>query len=256
MFSRHNTLLPSPLATWFLCRTVNNSHTPEGLRPSIYIQRFGCLFVFKFTSFLCSRLKLHFRQVNQPLGDRKNYRPDEHLSALDARRLHLNMNLHRFPPYPQSGEYKSSLRLATARDFNALATLEFLGRSQLFRYICPHHRVKRYMRDAADYLVQLTRFNLMDPRTVVIVVEDLVSRGPKGPLESTDRATLRKDSPPESKVVGMAVWRLPKDSNRIGQFSERDWDGTFAENLLFRGRDVDPERNRICSALMHAGCER
>lgn len=160
------------------------------------------------------------------------------------------MNYKAFPPFPDLGP-AGRLRLATRADLNSLIDLEIHDDSQLFRYITPY--TPMYSEVTVRYIEALVRFNLMNPRTmVVVVVQKTESQMP--PVQPKIRA--ERTIGPANRIVGMAVWRLPKDSARIGQFVVRGLNTHFTpaqeRNL---DRDVDPLRHLLCSALMHAGCE-
>lgn len=122
--------------------------------------------------------------------------------------------------------------------------------SQLFRYLTPYTLM--YPEVTSHYIEGLAKFNLLNPRTLVVVVQNTESQ-PSPDRSNPGGASITR---PASAVVGMAVWRLPKDSARIGQFAVRGPRTSFTpkqeRNL---DRDVDPLRNLLCSALMYAGCK-
>lgn len=169
--------------------------------------------------------------------------------------LHPDMNPRAasFPSYPDFG-WRWALRLATEQDIAALYGLEHLhcAESQLFRYISPYQYL--HPEDTARYLLELTLFNLADPRTVVIVAEAPNPWTLGNPISSSRRGTSNGDIiySPKTNVVGMAVWRLPKDSARRGQFVV---DLNVMHTMHSLDHDVDPLRHLLCSALQHAGCE-
>lgn len=163
---------------------------------------------------------------------------------------YCNMKYIALPPFPDLGP-AGRLRLATRADLNSLIDLEIHDDSQLFRYITPY--TPMYSEVTVRYLEGLTRFNLMNPRTMVVVV---VQKMEAQTAPEQPNAGVGTTTGTANRVVGMAVWRLPKDSARIGQFAVRGLKTHFTptqeRNL---DRDVDPLRNLLCSALMHAGCE-
>lgn len=110
-----------------------------------------------------------------------------------------------FPPYPNL-RAESSSRLATGNDLQALAELLSLVNtdSQFFRYICPF--LDRFPEDNFAYLKRVAEFNLRDPRTVVVVVDDVDSFSLRGTPERSDgESPQREDTPQGTWVVGMAV---------------------------------------------------
>ncbi|KAJ4396058.1 hypothetical protein N0V93_000275 [Gnomoniopsis smithogilvyi] len=163
------------------------------------------------------------------------------------------MNPSAFPPHPDFGS-EWRLRPATELDQPVLVGLENRASSQLFQYISPHSKL--FIEDYARYFMELTMFNLRDPRTVVIVAESTTPWIPRGPANVANEATAHEVSL-RFNVVGTAVWRLPKNSVRSGQFVVRDVSATVLPRVPphHRDRDVDPLRQLLCSALMHAGCE-
>lgn len=153
------------------------------------------------------------------------------------------------PPFPDLGP-TGHMRVATKADLFSLIDLEILDDTQLFRYITPY--VATYHEVTARYIEGLVRFNLMNPRTLVVVVQNTEPQPSSGQPSSG-----RESFPgPSNGVVGMAVWRLPKNSARTGQFVVRGLETPFTpkqeRNL---DCDVDPLRNLLCSALMYAGCK-
>lgn len=153
------------------------------------------------------------------------------------------------PPFPDLGP-TGHIQVATKADLFSLIDLEILDDSQLFRYITPY--AATYHEVTARYIEGLARFNLMNPRTLVVVVRTTKPQPSPGPPSSVGESI----SGPADGVVGMAVWRLPKNSARIGHFVVSCLETPFTpkqeRNL---DCDVDPLRNLLCSALMYAGCK-
>lgn len=182
------------------------------------------------------------------LSDEIIHQTSSQLHAAYQARGHI-MDSKALPPFPDLGP-TGHLRVATKADLFALIDLEILDDSQLFRYITPY--IATYREITARYIEGLARFNLMNPRTLVVVIQNTESQPSPGQPNSG-----RESIPGAANgVVGMAVWRLPKKSARIGQFVVRGLQTPFTpkqeRNL---DCDVDPLRNLLCSALMSAGCK-
>lgn len=94
-----------------------------------------------------------------------------------------------------------------------MAGLSVLGfkDSEIFRFERP--RYEEFPQDAVASFANIYRSQLLDPRGVVIVVEDWFRSD-----EVSHFSPREEDAPGKRVVVGVASWRLPEGSKRTGQF--------------------------------------
>jgi hypothetical protein len=113
------------------------------------------------------------------------------------------------PSYPNFPPY---LRLARAGDVARMAELSVQGfkDSEIFRFERP--RYDKFPIDAVASFANLSRDQLLDPGTVVIVAEDDRLQGDESHVPHQAGAFSHR------AVVGVASWNFPDDSPRIGQF--------------------------------------
>lgn len=122
-----------------------------------------------------------------------------------------------YPPYPSLEA--AGLRLATAADIGRLADFSVLGfkDSEIFRFERP--RYQQFPEDAIASFANIFRSQLLDPSSVVIVVEDWQ----ENEEASHFPLAFHQDEPPRRRVVvGVASWNLPLGSPRTGQFVVSD----------------------------------
>ena len=120
-----------------------------------------------------------------------------------------------FPPYPTL----PSLRLAAAADVTRIADLSVLAfkDSEIFRYERP--RYEEFQKDAVASFANLYRLQLLDPRGVVIVIEDWQRPDEASHFPpSQDDGSDDTEKPAKRVVVGVASWMLAEGSPRVGQF--------------------------------------
>jgi hypothetical protein len=116
-----------------------------------------------------------------------------------------------YPPFP------GAVRLAKAADLSRMADVSVLGfkDSEIFRFERPHYH--EFPEDAVASFACIYRAHLLDPRMVVVVVEDV-----RRPDELTSLpAAGEKEygtTTPENVVVGVASWAFPEGSKRQGNF--------------------------------------
>lgn len=106
--------------------------------------------------------------------------------------------------WPALPAFPDGVRLATAADHERLAEVAGLGfaSTERFQYRRPHS--KEFPADTRNSLRRIWRDWLLNPETVVVVVEAMIHEG------------LVK------QIVGAACWSFPKDSGRSGQFAVSD----------------------------------
>lgn len=116
------------------------------------------------------------------------------------------------PDFPPCPPLQSPLRLAVAADISRLASLSVLGfkDSEIFLYERP--RYSEFPLDAVASFANLYRGQLLDPRVVVLAVDDWCR-----PDEDRCRSVADGESH-RRVVVGVASWYFPEGSPRTGQF--------------------------------------
>lgn len=116
-----------------------------------------------------------------------------------------------YPPFP-------SLRLAVASDIRRIADFSVLGfkDSEIFRYERPHY--EEFPQDAVASFTNIYRLQLLDPRSVVIVLEDWLEPDELSHFPSMKGRLSDTSEPAKCVVVGVASWVLPEGSRHIGQF--------------------------------------
>lgn len=243
---RHRAFLPSRL----VCIFFQNPETPS---PCTRCGPQGLL-LLRFSTIPLSITTLLLIQNIGPRGHlSQKHTPGEDQHTARTTLPQLKMDLPAFPPQLDFGSTTSNVRLAKRDDLGMLDALESSGswKSRLFQSICPYMRT--FPDYTSDFLRRVNEINLKDPRTVVIVVDEV--KPPSGTPSPSDHGAPRQDSQSDNRVVAMAVWRLPENSTRLGHFVV-DIDARNGSAQELEDRDADPVRNRISSALMHAGCEK
>jgi hypothetical protein len=125
------------------------------------------------------------------------------------------MSASNLPLYPP---FNGSMRLATAKDLPRIAEVSVMGFKEIafFTYARPDYKSLKYTQDTIDSVYDIYRAQLLDPRIIVVVVDDEWQ-----PDEESDLLPA-STWPKYSVVVGIMSLVFPEGSPRTGQFVVND----------------------------------